>query len=74
VMAPAVLPERVAESCRLMARNMNLLFAGIDLRRTADGCWYCFEVNPSPGFTFFEAMTGQPLAASVADLLLRLNA
>ena len=71
VMSPAVLPDAVADACRLMTRGMNLSFAGIDLRCTPDGQWYCFEVNPSPGFTFFEAITGQPIAAAVADLLLR---
>jgi glutathione synthase/RimK-type ligase-like ATP-grasp enzyme len=52
-----------------MARDMQLLFAGIDLRRTPAGDWYCFEVNPSPGFTFYESATGQPIAAAVARFL-----
>jgi hypothetical protein len=30
---------------------------------------YFFEVNPSPGFTYFEDVTGQPIAAAVARLL-----
>jgi glutathione synthase/RimK-type ligase-like ATP-grasp enzyme len=70
-MAPAVLPGNVAAACRAMVHGMGLSVAGIDLRYTPDGKWYCFEVNPSPGFTFFEAATGQPIAATVADLLLR---
>jgi glutathione synthase/RimK-type ligase-like ATP-grasp enzyme len=70
-MKAIMLPDEVENSCRLMARNMNLLFTGIDLRHTPDGCWYCFEANPSPGFTFFEGITGQPIAAAVADLLMR---
>jgi D-alanine-D-alanine ligase-like ATP-grasp enzyme len=48
---------------------MGLLLAGIDLRRTDDGEWCCFEVNPSPGFSFYEDHTGQPIAAAVAELL-----
>lgn len=40
--------------------------AGIDLRRTHDGTWYCFEVNSSPGFSDFEEATGQPIAEAVA--------
>jgi glutathione synthase/RimK-type ligase-like ATP-grasp enzyme len=44
--------------------------AGIDLRRTPDERWYCFEVNPSPGFTFFETHTGHPIGQSVAELLI----
>jgi glutathione synthase/RimK-type ligase-like ATP-grasp enzyme len=73
MMSPTTVPEVIADSCRLMTRSMNLLFAGVDLRRTPDGRWYCFEVNPSSGFTFFEGITRQPIADSVADLLLRLD-
>jgi hypothetical protein len=58
------------ERCRAMVREMGLLVAGIDLRRSPDGAWYCFEVNPSPGFTFFEAGTGQPIADMIARLLI----
>jgi glutathione synthase/RimK-type ligase-like ATP-grasp enzyme len=64
------LPRDVAERCRSMVREMGLLVAGVDLRRTPDGAWYCFEVNPSPGFTFFEAGTGQPIADMIARLLI----
>ena len=28
-----------------------------------------FEVNPSPGFTYYETNTGQPIAAAIASLL-----
>jgi len=42
---------------------------GLDLRLTSDGSWYCFEVNPSPVFTFFQGATGQPIARAVAALL-----
>jgi glutathione synthase/RimK-type ligase-like ATP-grasp enzyme len=52
-----------------LAAGMGLLVAGIDLRLTPDDEWYCFEVNPSPGFTFYEEATGQPIAAAIADLL-----
>jgi glutathione synthase/RimK-type ligase-like ATP-grasp enzyme len=72
-MTPLQLPDEIADRCRAMARGMALQFAGIDLRRTPDGRWVCLEVNPSPGFTFFEAATGQPIAAAVADLLIKLD-
>lgn len=54
-----------------LAAGMGLLVAGIDLRVTPDDEWFCFEVNPSPGFTFYEDATGQPIAAAIADLLMR---
>ena len=70
-MAATVLPEDIADACRAMVRAMGLRVAGVDLRRRPEGTWYCFEVNPSPGFTFFEAGAGQPIAASIAELLLQ---
>jgi glutathione synthase/RimK-type ligase-like ATP-grasp enzyme len=48
---------------------MDLLFTGIDLKLTPDGEYYCFEVNPSPGFVYYERYTGQPISAALADLL-----
>jgi RimK-like ATP-grasp domain len=63
------LPREVADLCRSVAQSMRLQIAGLDLRRDPDGHWYCFEVNPSPGFTYFEQATGQPISAAVARLL-----
>ena len=59
------------DHCRSLAAALGLLVAGIDLRRTPAGKWYCFEVNPSPGFTFYEEATGQSIAQAVARLLMR---
>lgn len=63
------LPPELAERCRGLARSLRFAVAGIDLRRTDAGEWYCFEVNPSPGFTYYEAATGQPISQAVATLL-----
>jgi len=65
----APLPEPIAARCHGLAHSLNLPLAGIDLRRTVDDEWYCFEVNPAPAFTYYEQETGQPLAAAVAQLL-----
>jgi hypothetical protein len=64
------LPDEYADRCRRLTRDMGLLVAGIDLRRTPDGRWYCFEVNPSPGFTFFQEHTNHPIGQAVAELLM----
>jgi glutathione synthase/RimK-type ligase-like ATP-grasp enzyme len=69
VLAAIDLPDDVAERCRRLAARLALPVAGIDLRVTPDGQWYCFEANPSPGFSYYEAGTGQPLAAAVAGLV-----
>jgi len=63
------LPNDIRERCGRLATALRLPLAGIDLRRTQQGEWYCFEVNPSPGFTFFEDATGQPIADAVGRLL-----
>jgi glutathione synthase/RimK-type ligase-like ATP-grasp enzyme len=68
-MQPCDLPVDVAARCRTLAAAMNLPLAGLDLRCTPEGEWYCFEVNPSPAFTCFQQKTRQPIAEAVARLL-----
>ena len=63
------LPDGIAERCVAMASGLGLPFAGIDLRFHPDGRVYCFEVNPSPGFSYYEAHTGQPISDAVAGYL-----
>ncbi len=63
------LPDSVAAACLAVARELGLHFTGIDLRRTPDGAWFCFEANPSPGYSYFAAETGQPIARRLADYL-----
>jgi len=68
-MLPCDLPDGVAAQCRRLAASMNLAVAGIDLRCTPARDWYCLEVNPAPGFTYFQDVTGQPIAEAIARLL-----
>lgn len=63
------LDAAVAARCVALARGLGLAFAGIDLRRTPDGTWVCFEANPSPGFSYYEQSTHQPIADAVARYL-----
>jgi len=63
------LPGDVEARCRRLAGAAGLPVAGIDLRRTPDGEWYCFEVNPSPAFTYYEGRTGQPIGRAIARFL-----
>jgi hypothetical protein len=65
----ARLPREVEERAISMTKMMDLAIAGIDLRLTPQGEWYCFEVNPSPGFTFYEQFSGQGMARAIARLL-----
>ena len=63
------LPDELAERCLRLVQALGLAFAGIDLKLTPDKHAYCFEVNPSPAFSYYEAHTGQPIAHAVACYL-----
>lgn len=63
---PAKLPRAIADKCVALTADMGLAFSGIDLLHADDGRWYCFEVNPSPAFSYFQANTGQPIALALA--------
>jgi glutathione synthase/RimK-type ligase-like ATP-grasp enzyme len=63
------LPPDVADRCRVLSKSLCMAVAGVDLRLTPDGKWYCFEVNPSPAFTFYADETDQPIGAAIARLL-----
>lgn len=67
---PATLDESVERRCVRLAQEIGLAFAGIDLRLAADGKWYCFEVNPSPGFTYFDRASGDISRALARELIL----
>ncbi|HZL03445.1 MAG TPA: hypothetical protein VFC48_10010, partial [Cellulomonas sp.] len=64
-LAATTLPDDVADRCVRLAATLELPLAGIDLRRTPAGDWVCFEVNPMPGYSFYESHTGQPIAAAL---------
>lgn len=63
---PTNLDADVAERCVALTRRLGLGLAGIDLRLDPDGVFWCFEVNTSPGFIWFEQQTGLPIARAVA--------
>ncbi|MBV6467570.1 MAG: glutathione synthase [Candidatus Brocadia sp.] len=66
---PMDLPPELWEKCIRLSQALQLSFAGIDLKLAPDGQVYCFEVNPSPGFSYYERKTGQPIAMTVARYL-----
>ena len=59
----------LADSCIALTAGLGLAFAGIDLRLAPDGTATCFEVNPSPAYSYYEANTGQQIAAALARYL-----
>jgi hypothetical protein len=68
-MEPCQLPDDVAARCSSMARGLGLRLAGIDLRRTYEGEWVCFEVNPSPAYSCYE-FPDRRISLAVAGLLM----
>ncbi|WOJ90430.1 ATP-grasp domain-containing protein [Methylocapsa polymorpha] len=66
----SALPGEVEERCRALVTSLGLAAAGVDLRLTPSGEWVCFEVNPSPAFTYYEAATNQPMTHAMANLLI----
>jgi glutathione synthase/RimK-type ligase-like ATP-grasp enzyme len=63
------LSDELAERCLALARDLDLPFAGIDLKVTPDEEVYCFEVNPSPAYAYYESQTGQPISSALARYL-----
>ncbi|NSL86794.1 ATP-grasp domain-containing protein [Chitinophaga sp. Mgbs1] len=69
VLRPFDLPPDIAQRCINLTRHLQLSFSGIDLKFTPDGSICCFEVNPSPGYSYFENNTQQPIAYTLARYL-----
>jgi glutathione synthase/RimK-type ligase-like ATP-grasp enzyme len=68
-MVAVTLPDAIADECVLLTRRLGLELSGIDLRFADDGRVICFEVNPSPAFSAYESVTGEPVAATLARYL-----
>jgi hypothetical protein len=64
------LTDELTQQCIQLARSLGLVFAGIDLKITPDNRVYCFEVNPSPAYNFFEANSGQPISDGLSRCLM----
>jgi glutathione synthase/RimK-type ligase-like ATP-grasp enzyme len=64
------LPEDVRARCFAVSSALGLPLCGIDLFRSdEDGSYYCFEANPSPGYSFFQEATGQDIAGAIVNWL-----
>jgi glutathione synthase/RimK-type ligase-like ATP-grasp enzyme len=63
------LPPELEPRLVALVHGLGLEVGGVDLRHRPDGAWVCFEVNPSPGFPWYEDATGHPIAESIAELL-----
>lgn len=61
--------DDLAERCVTLSRQLRLPLAGLDLRVPDEGPVVCFEVNPMPGYSYYEASTGQPISRALVRLL-----
>lgn len=62
--------DKLKEICVNLTRDLGLYLSGIDIRITPDDQYYCFEVNPSPAFAWYEDQTEQPISIAVANMLM----
>ncbi|HSO69344.1 MAG TPA: hypothetical protein VLQ67_06855, partial [Arachnia sp.] len=51
---PDELPVDVARRCVALTRRLGLELAGLDLRVTPEGAWFCFEANTSPVWSAYD--------------------
>jgi hypothetical protein len=64
-----VLPDVVSTSLFKVMDHLGLLFGTVDLKLTHSNEYVFFEINPQGQFLYIEILTGQPISASVAELL-----
>ena len=65
IFEPTELPDTIARRCIELSRFLDLPLCGIDLKLAPDGTFYCFEVNPSPAFSYYQEQTDQPIARAI---------
>ncbi len=66
------LPARLQKALRTMMSRLGLEYGAIDMRRTDDGQYAFFEVNPAGQWLFAEHYTGLPITAAVTAHLAQL--
>lgn len=69
-MTSVELPSSIAQRCIHLSQRLNLPLCGIDLKRTPDDEYVCFEVNPSPGYSYYQERTGQDIAGAIVRYLM----
>jgi glutathione synthase/RimK-type ligase-like ATP-grasp enzyme len=67
------LPEHVEARLRMLMGRLGLLYGAVDLRLAPNGDYVFLEVNPAGQWLFIEVVTGQPISAALAALLMNLD-
>ena len=63
------LSRSIEKKCFRLASDLRLPLCGIDLFQTKTNKYYCFEVNPSPGYSYFQENDGQDIATAIVKWL-----
>lgn len=63
------LPAEVERRCLLLLRHYDLCFGAIDMVLTPDGQYVFLELNPNGQWAWIADLTGEPIAAAIAELL-----
>lgn len=67
---PHHLPDRVAELCVRLVRELHLNFGALDMVLSPAGEYVFLEINPNGQWAWIEDLTGLPISDAIADLLL----
>ena len=65
------LPSATKHMLSTLMQRLGLVYGAIDMRLTPDGRYVFLEINPAGQFLYIELATGQPIAAALANALLR---
>ncbi|TFH15179.1 ATP-grasp domain-containing protein [Candidatus Bathyarchaeota archaeon] len=68
-MRPYELTVELTKKCLNLAKICELEFIGIDLIINEDKA-YCLEVNPSPGYSYYQNITKQPISDTLGQYLM----
>lgn len=67
---PCTLPAEIERACLALNRALGLHYSAIDMVLTPSGDHVFLEINPSGQFGWIESVTGLPMIAALADLLM----
>lgn len=70
ILAEMQLNTNLYKKCVNLANSLKLNFCGIDLMISKDRI-VCLEVNPCPGYSYYQKATGQPISDALAAFLMR---
>lgn len=70
---PINLPPGLHTAILELQRRLGLKYGAIDMRRTPNGDYIFFEVNPAGQWLFVERRTGMPISQAIANLLAALD-